>query len=141
MSDDQYRAEHLDTLENENTDKSVNPPVMVRGMMVKINGSWVYWNSGVNNSIVAERKVVTTAGTAVPLIATSTACKRVVVCAETDNTGIIAIGDSSVVAAEGSQRGIPLFPGDKIEIDIDDVSKIYIDSTVNGDGVTFFYLK
>lgn len=84
------------------------------------------------------RKVVTTAGSAVALAAT-TAVKRVYVQAETDNTGVIVIGASTVVASLATRRGIALNAGDTIEIAIDDLADLYIDSSVNGDGVTFTY--
>ena len=82
--------------------------------------------------------MVTTAGSAVALAAT-TAVKRVYVQAETDNTGVIVIGASTVVASLATRRGIALNAGDTIEIAIDDLADLYIDSSVNGDGVTFTY--
>jgi hypothetical protein len=85
-----------------------------------------------------DRKVVTTAGTRVAL-ASSTACKQVVITAETDNTGIIVVGGSTVVASLATRRGIPLYPGDTISLEIDNLADVNLDSTVNGDGVTFAY--
>lgn len=84
------------------------------------------------------RQTVSTGGTAVALAA-STACKKVIICAEQDNTGVIVVGGSTVVAALGTRRGTPLFPSDTIEIQIDNLNDIYIDTTVNGDGVTYTY--
>lgn len=89
-------------------------------------------------SIVDGRKVVTTAGTPVAL-GTTQAIKKIYVQAETDNTGVIVIGNSTVVASLATRRGIALNAGDSIEIDIDDLAKLFIDTTVNGDGVTFTY--
>ncbi len=86
-----------------------------------------------------ERKVVTTAGTAVALASTTTA-KYVIIVAETDNTGIIVVGGSTVVAAQSTRRGVPLAAGEIVAFAIDDLADVYIDSTVNGDGVTFTYL-
>jgi len=85
------------------------------------------------------RKIVTTAGTAEKLVSTATSCKWVIIVAEEDNTGTIVIGSSTVVAAKATRRGVPLNAGDSIMILIDDLSKIYIDSTVSGEGVTFIY--
>lgn len=85
------------------------------------------------------RKVVAAAGTAEAL-ATTTAIKSVVVTAETDNTGIIAVGGSGVVAALATRRGTPLSAGESIALDIDDLADVFIDSTVNGDGVTYTYV-
>lgn len=84
------------------------------------------------------RKVVTTAGTAVAL-ATTTAIKRVYIQAETDNTGVIVVGASTVVASLATRRGVALNAGDTLTLDIDDIADVFIDSTVNGDGVTFTY--
>jgi len=86
------------------------------------------------------RKVVSTAGSAETL-ASSTACKRVTIMAETDNTGYIVVGSSTVVAAQGTRRGIPLMRGQSITIDIDNLADIYLDTTVNGDGVTYIYFS
>jgi hypothetical protein len=88
--------------------------------------------------IADDRKVVTTAGTRVTL-ASSTACEQVVITAETDNTGIVVVGGSTVVAALATRRGIPLYPGDTISLEIDNLADVHLDSTVSGDGVTFAY--
>lgn len=85
-------------------------------------------------------KVTVSAGTAVAL-ATSTACKRIQIQAKFNNTGIVVVGASTVVAAESTRRGIALNPGDAIELDIDNVNDVYIDSTVSGEGVTFTYFS
>lgn len=84
------------------------------------------------------RKVVTTAGTRV-VLAASTPCKWVKVTAETDNTGVIVLGLSTVVAALATRRGTPLYAGDTAVMPIDDLANAYIDSTVSTDGVTFVY--
>jgi len=89
--------------------------------------------------IANNRKVVTTAATAVALAA-STAAKYVVITAETDNTGVIVVGGSGVVAALATRQGTPLNPGASMGIPIDNLADVYIDSTVSGDGVTFTYL-
>ncbi len=84
------------------------------------------------------RAVVTTAGTRVDL-ASSTASRVVVITAETDNTGTIVVGGSTVVAVLATRRGTPLSPGDSVSINIDNLSDVKLDSTVSGDGVTFTY--
>lgn len=96
-----------------------------------VNGS-----ASVPTSLGAGRKVVASAGTAEALGA-STTIKEVLVTAETNNTGMIAVGGSGVIAAEATREGTPLFPGDSVIIQIDDLAEVYIDSTVNGDGVTY----
>lgn len=87
------------------------------------------------------RKVVTTAGTRVQLSTTSISNKGALIQAETDNTGNIAVGDVNVVAAAGTQRGTILGPGDTMGLLIADLSSLYLDSTVNGDGVTITYFN
>lgn len=85
------------------------------------------------------RKVVTTAGTRVTLAA-STAAKQVIITAETDNTGLIVVGGTTVVASLATRQGVPLNAGDTIALEIDNLNDVNLDSTVNGDGVTFTYL-
>jgi hypothetical protein len=90
-----------------------------------------------NTSVSDDRKVVTTAGTRVAL-ATSFACKEVIITAETDNTGIVVVGAAgTVVAALATRRGVPLSAGDTLVLQIDNLADIGLDSTVSGDGVTF----
>ena len=81
-------------------------------------------------------KVVTTAGTRVAL-ASTTSIKSVTVKAKLGNTGLIYIGSSAVTSANGFQ----LAASETISLDIDDLAKVYIDSAVNLEGVTFIYLS
>lgn len=83
-------------------------------------------------------KTVTTAGTDVALAA-STPCKKVDIQAQTDNTGIIAIGGSGVDATVATGTGILLNAGDIYSFEIDNLADVYIDSTVDGEGVRFTY--
>ena len=83
-------------------------------------------------------KTVTTAGTDEAL-AGSTACKRVTIQAQTDNTGWIAVGTSGVDATESTGTGVLLGAGDAFELEIDNLADVYIDSTVNGEGVRYTY--
>lgn len=83
-------------------------------------------------------KTVTTAGTDVALAA-STTCKKVDIQAQTDNTGLIAVGGSGVDATEATGTGIILEAGDIYTLEIDNLADIYIDSTVNGEGVRYCY--
>lgn len=86
------------------------------------------------------RKTVGTAGSAEAL-AGSTTAKEITITAETDNTGVIVVGGSSVVAAVGTRRGVPLTSGDSFTMTVpgEDLANIYLDTTVNGDGVTYLY--
>lgn len=83
------------------------------------------------------RQTVATAGTAVQLSSTSSECRGVMIQAETDNTGTIVVGDSSVVAALATRKGVALVAGDREYFPIDNLTDLYIDTTVNTDGVTY----
>lgn len=92
--------------------------------------------------IIDGRKVVTTAGTRVALAASSVPIRSVTITAETDNTGTIVVGGSTVVAAQGTRSGTPLAAGEDLIIvarddGVADLADIRIDSTVSGDGVTY----
>jgi hypothetical protein len=91
------------------------------------------------SSIADGRKATTTAGTAVALLSSATPCRLVRVKAFTDNSDMVAVGASTVLAAAGSARGLMLAPGEEVEIRIDDVSKLYVDSRVNAEGVGYVY--
>lgn len=90
------------------------------------------------SSLANGRKIVTTAGTREALAA-STTCIWVIITALLTNTGNIAVGGASVVAAAGSESGNILLPGDSITILIDNLSEIFLDSTVNSEGVSYSY--
>lgn len=83
-------------------------------------------------------KTVSTAGTD-EVLAGSTSCKKVVIQAQTDNTGLIAVGANGVDATVATGTGILLSAGDSIELEIDNLSDIYVDSTVSGEGVRYTY--
>jgi len=85
------------------------------------------------------RKFVTTAGTAVALSSTSIHVDWVIVTAETNNTGVMAVGASTVVASLTTRRGTPLLAGESVVLTAVDLADVYIDATVSTDGVTFTY--
>lgn len=80
-------------------------------------------------------KVVTTAGTRVAL-GGSVACKKVTITALDTNTGKIYWGGATVAATSGAY----IYAGQTQIIDIDNLSKVYIDSGVNGEGVNYSYV-
>jgi hypothetical protein len=86
------------------------------------------------STITSGSKTITTAGTREAL-ATSTACQGVLIQAKAANTGIIYVGGTTVSATSG----IFLYPGESVEISIDNLSKVYLDSSVSGEGVVFTY--
>lgn len=71
----------------------------------------------------------TTAGNAVA-IASSTSCKSVLVQAKSANTGTVKLGNSSL-------QYIEMTAGDSISIDIDNLNKVYIDVTVDNEGINY----
>ena len=77
---------------------------------------------------------VTTAGTQVQLPAQ--ACKAVSIAARPANTGNIFLGDSTVDSATGRI----LQPGDAVDLAIDNLNRLYIDSAVNGEGVSYLWV-
>jgi hypothetical protein len=84
------------------------------------------------------RKTVTTAGTAVPLIAAGVGGNSTCITALSTNTGTICVGTSTVLAAAGTRRGTPLAPGESMTFNTDP-ALVWIDATVNGEGVSFSY--
>lgn len=79
---------------------------------------------------------VTTAGTRV-VLASSTTCKSVTIKALSTNTGFIYVGSSTVSSANGFQ----LSAGDTISIDIANLNTVNIDSSVNGESVTYIAIN
>lgn len=78
------------------------------------------------------KTTVTTAGTRV-VLASSQAVKSVAIKALTSNTGTIYVGSSTV----SSTNGFQLAAGDTISLDIANLNTVNIDSSVNGEGVTY----
>ena len=83
-------------------------------------------------------KTVSNAGTDEAL-AVSIACKKVDIQAQTDNTGLIAVGFTGVDATEATGTGVILRAGDTYSLEIDNLNDIYIDATVSGEGVRYTY--
>ncbi len=96
---------------------------------------------GHDKSSVADGVVtVTTPLTDVPLVGSSTPAKVVIIQAQTDNTGAIAVGGEGVVATIATGTGIILYAGDSITLEVDDLADVWIDALVAGEGVRFTYL-
>lgn len=86
-------------------------------------------------------QLVAVAGTAEPLVATSTPCRMVEIQARPENTDVVVVGASTVVAAAGTRRGIALVPNASVQIRVTDVADLYIDAVVSGEGVSFLYFN
>ncbi len=84
------------------------------------------------------RKTIAVTNTAVQLVAVSTPCTKVDIKAFSANVNDIVIGDSSIVYTLGFRTGFFISSGESYHIEIDDVSKIYINGAIN-EGVTFTY--
>ncbi len=78
-------------------------------------------------------KLVTAAGTPEKLVEHSEPCAQIKMKALRTNTGYIEYGFDGVETIIG--RGEELIPKEFTVIPIDNVEKVWIDSTVNGDGV------
>ena len=89
-------------------------------------------------SSITSGSKVTAGTTAVQVVASVTLVCRVTIQAFASNTGIIAVGGSNVVvASDATAVGIQLIAGDAYELDIDDVSKVWIRASVSGEGASF----
>jgi hypothetical protein len=82
------------------------------------------------------KTTVATAGTAVQL-SSSMAIKSVTLRALSTNTGKVYVGSSTVSASNGFQ----LSPQETVSLDLDNLSKVWLDVDTNGEGVTFIYLS
>jgi len=94
----------------------------------------------VETTITDGRKTVSATGTAEALASSSTVVNYIIITAETNNTGIVVVGASTVDETVASRRGIPLNAGDTISLGAVDLADVYLDPAVSGNGVTFVYL-
>lgn len=108
---------------------------VVLSTSTNIIGKIDHSSSGIGHGV----KTVTTAGTDVALVASSTPAKWVVVQAQTDNTGNIAVGATGVDATESTGTGILLAASESITLPVDNLTDVFIDASVSGDGVRFTY--
>ena len=88
-------------------------------------------------NVLSGRKVVTVAGTAERLSTNKTETVEVTICAETDNTDVVVVGDSDVDATLATRTGIPLNAGDTYTKNINQLPYVWLDSVISGEGVTF----
>jgi len=108
-------------------------PVSLATLPVTNAGTFAVQSTEVDPTTVLHGKTtVTTAGTRV-VLAASTACKSVTIKALTANTGIIYVGSTTVA----STNGFALAAGETVSLDIANLTTVNIDSSVNGEGVTY----
>ncbi len=86
-------------------------------------------------TIATAKKTVTTAGTQVQF--GNNACKAVSIKALAGNTGKIYVGKSDVASTDGYE----LSAGEAIEFAIDNTNRVWIDSSVDGEGVTYLWVN
>jgi len=111
-------------------------------MPIRVNdsGSLVVVGGETSNTLIGDGSAsIASAGTSQAL--PSISCNEVTIEAKETNTGVITIGSSTVVAAIANRRGIALWPSDSVTFEIDNLSKLYIDSTVTGDSITYAYVR
>lgn len=91
-----------------------------------------------SNRLVDGRKTVTTSGTEVQLSSSSQPCNLILITALDTNTGVIVVGDSTQPApATATRQGMYLWAGQTEYFPIRNLTEVYIDATVNGEGVSF----
>src|SRR3990167_6386976 len=85
------------------------------------------------SGIVTGTKTVTTAGTALRITASSTPCLGVYVSCDIGTGSISAVGDSAVKAANNSQQGIVIVPGNSATfIAVNNLNLLWVDAQANG---------
>ncbi len=89
------------------------------------------------SAVGSGQTVVAAAGTRVQLTATSTPILSVTVKALSTNTGIVYVGGADVSAANGLEL---INPGESVSVDVDNLTDVWIDAAVNGEGVSYIYL-
>ncbi len=101
-------------------------------------------------ALVSVAKAVTTAGTRVRLVASSLLASECVIKALGANTGIIYVGGSDVASSNGFQlaAGESVSVGQLLQAGALsrgeqrlDLTDIYLDSSVNGEGVRVLYVS
>jgi hypothetical protein len=91
-------------------------------------------------TIASGRTAVPTAGTPVQLASSSTPSVKVIITAGKNNTGNIYFGDSTVSASSSTPVGAYIVPGGSITLELNDLSKIWLDAEVSGELVTYTYI-
>jgi len=88
------------------------------------------------NTIISGQ-TTTNAATRVQVSATSTSISSISVKALSTNTGLVYVGDVTVDSSNGRE----LQAGESVDIDITNLNLIYIDVSVNGEGISYVAVK
>lgn len=100
------------------------------------------WKDTLNpaTEVLTGRKLVASAGTREAL--GSAVTKEVTIQALEPNTGHVVVGGASVVAATATREGIVLTAtGPPVTLEVDNLSKVYVDARTAAQGVSFTYLR
>ena len=73
------------------------------------------------------------------VLGSSQDCKHIDIMASPNNTGFISVGGSEV--GEGAPEGVKLYAGDVYSIDIDNVTKVFVLASVDGEDVSWTYFN
>jgi len=92
--------------------------------------------TGGSSSISTGTISVATAGTKVQF--PSVSCTRAFIQASETNTGVIVVGDTNVVAAVATRRGLAIYPTNGVWFNVSNLNLLYIDSVTNNDGAHYF---
>lgn len=95
--------------------------------------------SDASKSVASGTLTIAAAGTAQQITSHSTACRRVWIQGMDTNTGIIAVGGLDVSATSGSLKGKMFYAGQGDWFNVADVALLYIDASVNGEKITYYY--
>lgn len=96
-------------------------------------------------NLISGKKVIATAGTPLQLVSTvGTFAKKLTITPFSANTGVIAIGGSAATtvanATIGSQQGlVAIKAATPLELYDVDLSQVWVDASVNGEGVSYLY--
>jgi len=104
---------------------------IARFLLVDSSGR-LYVNLNPATTVYSGQKDVANAGTRTTLRATL-AILSITIRAKKTNTGNIFVGNIAV----DSTNGFILSPNETVTLDIDDVADVYIDSAVDGEGVSW----
>ena len=109
------------------------------------NNEWTYFQTNLEGALYTTHGVtggadgVTTDDTNGTVLGGDVICQKIDIQAQTDNTGLIAVGFTGVDATVATGTGILLYPGDVYSLEITNLNLIYIQSSVSGEGVRYTY--
>jgi len=113
----------------------VNPSGNATPLSFDGSGNLLVSSAGAPTTILTGKALVASHGSRVAL-SQPASCSKVTVKALKSNMGFIYVGNDMV----GSSNGYQLWASESIEIDISNLSLVYLDSDNDGEGVTFIAL-